>query len=327
MLLQFEAESIELAPEETVLQGIERHGLTLPAYCRRGVCRACLVKVKRGSVPAAAQRGLKEAHRQQGLFMACQCLPTEALEIERCGGGEQHAARVEHVERLAAGVLRVFLSAPEGFAHQAGQFIQLQRPADGVCRAYSVASLPGSALELHVALQPGGAMSQWLATATGQEVLLRGPFGECHYLAGELDRPLCLAGSGTGLAPLLGIVRAAIAAGHRGPIRLYHGSVRRTGLYLWDEVAALQRAHGNLRVTGSVLEESAGSDAAANDGAIRCQPLAAAIAADGPPRAEERVFLCGNPDLVRALQKTFYLSGVPLSQIHADAFVAPAASA
>src|SRR5262245_59799568 len=108
MLVHFEGESIELAPEETVLQGIERQGLALPAYCRRGSCRACLVKAKCGAVPAAAQKGLREAHRQQGLFLACQCRPTEALEVERCEGGELLPSRIERVERLAAGVLRVF---------------------------------------------------------------------------------------------------------------------------------------------------------------------------------------------------------------------------
>src|SRR5262245_33445840 len=254
MLVVFEGDRISLAPGETVLQVIERHGGALPAYCRRGVCRACIVKARRGAVPAAAQRGLKESHRDQGLFLACQCQPTEELELERCGAGRALPSRVERVEPLAGGVLRLFLSLPEGLAYQAGQFIQLERPADGLSRAYSIASLPGNLLELHVAQRPGGAMSSWLATAAGEPVLLRGPFGECHYLAGELERPLCLAGSGTGLAPLLGVVRAALAAGHRAPIRLYHGSVRQGGLYLWDELAALAGARANLRVTGSVLE-------------------------------------------------------------------------
>src|SRR6187551_1818323 len=107
MFVHFEGEAIALAPGETVLQGIERHGATLPAYCRRGVCRACLVKARRGAVPAAAQRGLKESHRHQGLFLACQCQPTEELELERCGGGEARASRIQRVERLDAGVLRV----------------------------------------------------------------------------------------------------------------------------------------------------------------------------------------------------------------------------
>lgn len=326
MFVHFEGEAIALSPGETVLQGIERHGATLPAYCRRGVCRACLVKARRGTVPPAAQRGLKESHRHQGLFLACQCQPTEELELERCGGGEAWPSRVQRVEPVADGVLRVFLSEPEGLVYRAGQFIQLERPGDGLSRAYSIASLPGGAIELHVAMLAGGAMSSWLARAADEPVLLKGPFGECHYLAGEPERPLCLAGSGTGLAPLLGVVRAAIAAGHRGPIRLYHGSVRRSGLYLWDEMTALARGRANLRVTGSLLEGTA-SDVELGGGSITLQPLDAAIAADGPPHADERVFLCGHADLVRTLQKKFYLAGVPLARIHADAFVAPGARA
>ena len=321
MLIHFEGHAISIAPGETVLQGIERHGAQLPAFCRRGICRACMVKARRGAVPAAAQKGLKEAQRRQGLLLACQCQPSEDLEIERCVGAEPHVSRVERVEPLADRVLRVYLSAPEGLRHEAGQFIQLERPGHGVARAYSIASLPGGALELHVALLPGGAMSQWLAGAVGEPVLLRGPFGECCYLAGEPDRPLCLAGSGTGLAPLLGVARAALAAGHRAPIRLYHGSVRRAGLYLWEELGALERSAANLRITGSLLDGTA-SDGEPS-GSIRLQPLDAAIAADGPPHPEERVYLCGHPDLVRTLQKKFYLSGVPLARIHADAFVAP----
>ena len=323
MLIHFEGQAIEIAPGETVLQGIERHGGQLPAVCRRGVCRACLVKARRGAVPAAAQKGLKEAIRRQGLFMACQCQPSEELELERCGSAAAFDSCVERVERLSERVLRVDLSAPDGFQHEAGQFIQLERPGDGVTRAYSIASLPGGALELHVALLPGGSMSQWLVGAEGQPVRLRGSFGECHYLAGEPERPLCLAGTGTGLAPLLGVLRAALAAGHRAPIRLYHGSVQTSGLYLWAELTALARRASNLRVVGSVLEAPASEGD--GSGAIRVESLDAAIARDGAPHPEERVFLCGQADLVRALQKKFYLSGVPLERIHADAFVAPGA--
>jgi len=323
MLIHFEGQAIEVSPGETVLQCIERHGGTLPAFCRRGICRTCLVKARSGSVPPAAQKGLKEALRLQGLFLACQCEPSEDIELERYGSSAVYDSCVERVERLSERVLRVYLSAPEGFEYRPGQFIQLERPGDGVSRAYSLASLPGAALELHVALLPGGAMSQWLVGATGEPVRLRGSFGECHYLPGELERPLCLAGTGTGLAPLLGILRAALAAGHHGPIRLYHGSVQRSGLYLWDELMALERMAPHLRVTGSVLEGPAAEAGGAAGASIRVEALDATIARDGASPPEERVFLCGHADLVRALQKKFYLSGVPLARIHADAFVAP----
>jgi CDP-4-dehydro-6-deoxyglucose reductase len=328
MAIHFEGSTFELLPGETVLEGIERQGASLPAFCRRGVCQICVVRAKRGAVPAAAQNGLKDSLRLQSVFLACQCRPTEDLELERMGSAAKYASRVERVEPLSPGVLRVLLAAPTGFSFRAGQFLQLERASDGLTRAYSIASLPGEALELHVALLPGGALSGWLAGATGERVSLSGPFGECFYLPEEPERPLCLAGSGTGLAPLIGVVRAALAADHRGPIRLYHGSPRAEGLYFWAELQALVRQNPQLRVIGSLLDGSAGAGPASGD-TERCQIRVAALdelLLDGALWSEERVYLCGNDELVRKLQKKVYLAGVPLARIHADRFVAPGAS-
>jgi CDP-4-dehydro-6-deoxyglucose reductase, E3 len=347
MTICFEGRRFELEPGETVLEGIERNGASLPAFCRRGICQACLIKARSGEVPAAARRGLKDGLLRQGLFLACLCQPTEDLELERHGTSAEFPTRVERVERLSEQVLLVLLAAPAGFSHRAGQFVQLAR-SDGLMRPYSIASLPGGALELHVELLPGGAMSRWLATATGEPLSLRGPFGECFYLPDEPERPLVLAGTGTGLAPLLGIARDAIAAGHRGPIELHHGSHRRDGLYLWTELEALARDAPQLRLMGSVLDPtgleatSISSGVAAdlpenvtpaNVAPERASPRVAvrriddALSSAHIPWSVARVYLCGNHDLVRRLQKKAYLAGASLARIHADAFVAPGARA
>jgi ferredoxin-NADP reductase len=63
-----------------------------------------------------------------------------------------------------------------------------------------------------------------------------------------------LAGTGTGLAPLLGIARDALARGHRGPIVLHHGARSRAGLYADAEVRELARRHPTLEVAPCVLE-------------------------------------------------------------------------
>ena len=114
-------------------------------------------------------------------------------------------------------------------------------------------------------------MSQWLVSAAGQPVTVRGPFGECFYFEQEPERPLLLAGTGTGLAPLLGVARAARAAGHRAPIHLYHGSPSPEGLYLWAELAQLAQQTPLLHVFGSVL--SGASDALAARDSERCRVL------------------------------------------------------
>ena len=325
MAIRFEGKEIALLPDETVLEGLERQGWTLPAFCRQGVCQCCLMKAKSGSVPAAAQKGLKEGQRLQSLFLACVCRPSqdEHLELERYGSSEEFASRVERVEQLTDQVLRVSLALPPGFSHRAGQYLQLVRPSDGLMRPYSIASLPGEALELHVALMPDGAMSGWLRSAVGEPVALRGPLGDCFYFEGEPERPLCLAGNGTGLAPLLGVLRAALAAGHRGPLRLYHGSPRAEGLYLWQELRALLQQAPRLKLIGSLLEGTPGTDSSLGERcALRLTALDQAVLQDGV-LAEERVYLCGNPELVRKLQRKLYLAGVPLARIHADPFVGP----
>ena len=219
-------------------------------------------------------------------------------------------------------MLRVELEAPDGFEYRAGQFLQLEREG-GVSRPFSIASLPGSPqIELHVALRADGAMSQWLHSATGKAVTVRGAFGECFYLDNEPERPLLLAGTGTGLAPLLGVTRAALASGHRGPIHLYHGSTSREGLYLWDELGALAESAPQLRVFGSILAPGEAGDVTS---ATRCQlshqPLDKLLLTDTLDSFQSRVYLCGSPELVQRLRKRVYLCGTPTARIHCDPFV------
>jgi ferredoxin-NADP reductase len=176
-------------------------------------------------------------------------------------------------------------------------------------------------LELHVALQPDGRMSQWLAQAQGQCVELRGPLGECCYPAGDHDRPLLLAGTGTGLAPLYAVLRNALQSGHTGPIRLFHGAAERRELYRWSELAALAASHPHLRIAASVRDCDSGEPG------VSSRPLAEQALGGDLPLAESRAFLCGNPDFVRGMRRQLYLAGMPLDRIHADPFMAPSTAA
>jgi NAD(P)H-flavin reductase/ferredoxin len=330
MAIVFEGETFELLPGETVLAGIERQGLSVPSLCRRGVCQSCVLKARRGALPAVSQKGLKDSAKQQSFFLACVCKPLGDLELERCEASQAFEARVEHVQQLSSDVLSVRLSAPPELAFEAGQFVHLTRPTDQLMRPYSIASLPESGhLELHVALLPGGSMSGWLRGAEGETVALRGPFGGCVYVAGEPERPLLLAGTGTGLAPLLGVLRAALAAGHRGPIRLYHGALALSGLYLWNELCALLEQAPQLSLVGSLLTAPPSSGAAPSCPArsrIRVAPLDELVLGDALRSGEDRIYLCGHPELVRKLEKKLYLSGASLLRIHCDPFEAPARS-
>jgi CDP-4-dehydro-6-deoxyglucose reductase, E3 len=327
-VIHFEGRSCELLAGQTVLECLESAGVAVPSFCRSGACQICALRAS-GPLPAVAQLGLKDTRKQLGYFLSCVCKPDHDLIVTRPDAAEVWRTQVVELEMLSTQVLRVLLDRPKGFEFEAGQFVQLIRPSDGLMRPYSIASLPSSEqLELHVAVLPGGQMSQWLEGALGQTLELRGPFGECVYLPAEPERPLLLAGTGTGLAPLLGVLRAALAAGHRGPIHLLHGALDLDGLYMWSELCALQARTATLTVTGSVLRGGQESEAATSAQGI--EPVMGALdalaLASPLPAAERRVYLCGHPELVRTLRRKLYLAGTPLQRIHADPFLPPKAA-
>ena len=151
-------------------------------------------------------------------------------------------------------------------------------------------------------------MSQRLADElpAGMPCVLAGPSGSCHYGSVAPDRPLVLAGTGTGLAPLWGVLHDALSAGHRGAIRLYHGARDASGLYLVDELRALQAAHPQFRYLPT------------HDDLIET------VRSGEPALADSEFFLCGDAALVNRLKRTLYLAGARLDSLHADPFV-PAA--
>ena len=314
---------LTVAPGQTVLDTLLAAGEPVSFSCKTGVCGSCLLQATSGDVPARAQQGLKSAWCEQGYFLACVCEPETDLAVSPAGEGVSVRGRIERVGRLAADVLSVHLVADGAFTFRAGQYLTLRR-ADGLARSYSIASLPAEGMiELHVRQIPQGRMSGWLAGAVpdGEPVDLIGPSGECFYSRGREDQPLLLVGTGTGLAPLWGILREALEQGHRGPIHLLHGAVRPEGLYLRDELRALAARYAQVEYVASVLEEGPDSLDAVTGRLDRL------LQARLPDLTGWRVFLCGDPGIVQSLRKQVFLTGASIRDIHADAFLPSSALA
>lgn len=305
--------SYAAAPGEAVLDTLLRHGVPISNSCRAGACQSCLLRASAGTLAPQAQRGLKTTLVEQGYFLSCSMVPQDDLVIEPASGIEMRAS-IASLERLTPSVMRARLRLPEPLAYRAGQYVTLRRD-DGLSRSYSLASLPNEdMLELHVRLAPQGRMSGWLFNEArpGDALTLRGPAGDCFYTGNNFDQPLLLAGTGTGLAPLAGILRDALRHGHAAPIHLYHGSRTHDGLYLQAEIEALALMHPNLRYRTVVPDDDDVPTAAA---------LINAIVAEHASLNGWRSFICGNPPAVAALKKKLFMSGVSSREIFSDAFI------
>lgn len=314
--------SYQCAPDESVLDALLRQGVAIPHSCRNGVCQTCMMQSNEANVPKAAQVGLKDTLQAQNYFLACVCHPLEDMIISLPDSSERMlAATVMSIVPLNNDIVRVDLDCPALTDYRAGQFINLYRH-DALSRSYSLASIPADPhLHIHVRRLSDGRMSNWIhdELKAGDSLQISAPIGSCFYLPGNAEQPLLLIGTGSGLAPLMGILRDALQQAHAGDIYLYHGSRDAAGLYLIDELDALASRYPHFHYVPCV------SNAADSSTYTRGRAVDVALTAH-PDLSGWRVYVCGNPDMVKTARKKAYLARAAMRDIYADAFIASAAS-
>jgi len=315
--IKFEGQDYFCATDETVLESLERHGVMLPSSCKSGTCQTCLTRALKGNPPVASQKGLKDTLAAQHYFLACICKPEEDLEIGLASISPKYSAKLISKDLMNESIVRLRIEVPDGFNYRSGQFINLIRPSDDLTRSYSMASISSDAfLELHIKRVPDGRMSAWLFddVEVGEELSFFGPSGDCFYLPDDPERSLLLVGAGTGLAPLLGILRDALEQGHQGDIHLFHASLATAGLYLIDELRDLAKQFAQFKYTPCVLHGEAPEGGEQGDVVdIPGQKLGSFNG--------YRVYLCGDPQIVNALRQKAFMAGASMQDIHSDPFV------
>jgi ferredoxin-NADP reductase/ferredoxin len=316
--VRFDGCTYECGAQQSVLDALTAHGAPIPSSCRNGVCQTCLMQAVDGLPPAQSQNGLKDTLKEQNYFLACSCYPESDLTVALPDQIQTRAkATVRGVDVLNADIVRVRLHCPLPLDYRAGQYINLFRDAT-LMRSYSLASVPGSDAELHLHVRrlPQGRVSGWIheELRPGDEVDISTAMGGCFYVPGNDQQGLLLIGTGSGLAPLYGILRDALARGHRGPIKLYHGSRSAQELYLVDDLRALAARHENFAYTPCV----SGADVPPGFAPGRATSIALA---DTPNLTGWRAYLCGHPDMVNTSKKQIFLAGASMKDIYADPFV------
>jgi NAD(P)H-flavin reductase/ferredoxin len=304
-------------PDESVLQTLLRENEQIPNGCRQGLCQACLMRSLDNPPPVSAQAGLKDTLQKQNYFLACICHPetdmTVALPNQQ---GPSIEAVVVKKQPLTPDIVHLVLEYKSPFNFFAGQFVNLKRP-DGLTRSYSIANIPdhNNLLEFHIRRLPDGQFSGWVydELESGAQLTLSDAQGSCHYLPGREEQPMLMIGTGSGLAPLYGIIADALAQQHSGPIHLYHGSRDLNGLYFVDEMRELAAKYDNFHYTPCI----SGKDIESEHAKGRAHDLA--LSAAGTLKGW-RVFLCGHPEMVKETKKMAFLKGASMADIYADAF-------
>ncbi|MFV2018647.1 ferredoxin reductase [Micromonospora sp. LOL_023] len=131
----------------------------------------------------------------------------------------------------------VRLTAPDGYQAQ---------------RSYSIANAPdGDRVELTVQRVPDGEVSGYLAGpyAVGDPVEIRGPVGGWFVWRPETTDPVLLVAGGSGIVPLIAMIRTRRAAASRVPFRLIYSVRTPADVYYADELRSRARDDAGLDVS------------------------------------------------------------------------------
>jgi ferredoxin-NADP reductase len=214
------------------------------------------------------------------------------------------------------------LDVPAWSGHVAGQHVDVRLTAeDGYVaeRSYSIASAPEEArLALTIERIDDGEVSPYLAgeLVVGDQFEVRGPVGG-HFTWRAADGgPLLLVAGGSGLVPLMAMVRHRVAAGSHADTRLLVSARELEAVLYHEELGRLGSTSDGLSITYTltrVVPERW-------DGFAR-RVDAAMLEAVGPaPGAGPRVFVCGPTPFVEAVADALVGLGYPAGDVHTERF-------
>lgn len=342
----YKNQRIELRPNESVLNGLLRSGHAIPHSCQAGACQSCIMQADENSqsaLSAHSQAALTPAQRQQGLFLACCTVPEQTLHVSLPDSQTRPVthATISDIRPLAQRVMQLSLACE--LRYEAGQFVNVivdSTRFGRVQRSYSLANAyqTGAGLRLHIKCLDDGQFSHWLTQEAqiGDEVTIEGPHGLCYLTSDDCDNPsMLLAGTGTGLAPLLAILETTLEQEYSGEIHLILANKTAGDFYALELLQSMATQHHNLRLHFLVKKDLEQEDLVQDEFVIddvknSSKANNLLVNADVYQYLKQlpldfsraSVFLCGAESFVEKMRKACFLQGASMKKIKADAFIA-----
>lgn len=225
-----------------------------------------------------------------------------------------HAVTIRQVVRETAEASSFVLDVPEdlvpGFAYRAGQFLTFRVPHGGggaLLRCYSMSSAPEVDPHLQVTVKrvPGGAVSNWMNDnlRPGHRIEVTYPSGVFCLAPGDGDAVAFAAGSG--ITPVLSLVKSSLATSGRR-LRLLYANRDRDSVIFRAALDELSHGHGSrLDVVHHLDVERGFVDAAA------VRPFA---------RGGVTYYICGPAPFMEIVETTLLAEGVDPVHIHVERF-------
>ena len=199
------------------------------------------------------------------------------------------------------------------FAYRPGQFVTLRVPTpDGgsVARCYSLCSSPltGEPLAIAVKRMPAGVASNWIAdhVTAGTVLDVLPPAGT--FVPRSLDADLLLIAGGSGITPVMSILKSALRAGRGRIVLIYANADDRSVIF----ASRLRELHADA--TGRLVIVHWLD-------AVQGPPSPAALRELCRPYASYEAFICGPDPYMASAKQALSELGVPAPRVHVERFL------
>ncbi|MEV5300977.1 benzoate 1,2-dioxygenase electron transfer component BenC [Amycolatopsis methanolica] len=322
---------IKCEPDQTVADASYRQRINIPLDCRDGACGTCKAFCESGDYDGGTyiDDALSPDEASRGYVLPCSMKPRSDLVLQIASTSAvaktqaaTYSATLTGLDRLSPTTFALTLETPDRdkLAFLPGQYVNIEVPGTGQTRSYSFSNAPDDKeLTFLVKLTPGGVMSDYLTerAAPGDELRFTGPNGS--FFLRETDHPVLLLAGGTGLAPILSILRAMRACGASRPAHLVYGVSTDDDLVELDTLASLAAEVDGLTWDYCV---AAPDSSAPNKGYVT-----SLIRDEHLHGGDVAVYLCGPPPMVEAVRKHFTDAGLQPTGFYYEKFALAATTA
>jgi ferredoxin-NADP reductase len=232
-------------------------------------------------------------------------------------------ASIKGIKPETANVKSFTLTLPAWMRHRAGQHYDIRLAAeDGyqAQRSYSIASEPEREGEVDITVEriADGEVSAYLhdVLIPGDRIEVRGPIGGYFVWEATMQEPLLLIAGGSGVVPLMSMIRHRAAAGAKNPTTLLYSSRNLEDIIYYDELEKLGAANPGLQIFHTLTR----SQPPGWKGYARRidQTLLKEVAQ--PLGRSVQVFVCGPTLLVEAVSNVLVKIGIRSDQIRTERF-------
>jgi ferredoxin-NADP reductase len=248
-------------------------------------------------------------------------LPRRRSEVKRVL--EWQIATVKAIKQETPRVKSFTLALPDWTPHRAGQHYDIRLTApDGyqAQRSYSIASEPERTGEIDLTIEKleDGEVSTYMhdVLVVGDFVEVRGPIGGYFVWEASTGGPLMLIGGGSGVVPLMSMIRHRASAGSHVPTRLLYSSRTPDDVIYFAELEKLMASGDGLEVFHTFTRAQPPGWTGYSR---RIDPQMLADVA-GPLGDAQQVFICGPTQLVEGAANGLVQSGIAPARIRTERF-------